>query len=450
MQALFNKLSIAWKLPLMIVGAGGSVGIAIGLAAYWNSSATLENEARTRLNALIESRKASLGSYLGSIEEDLRFVATNPATKEALAEFSSSWIDLGGNQKQILQRLYIDDNPHPTGSKENLDAANDGSLYSAVHRTYHPWFREFLHERGYYDIFLFDLKGNLVYSVFKELDYATNLQSGKYRETDLGNAFRAALKSSSPTHQVFFDFRAYAPSHGAPASFISTPILGDEGEALGVLVFQMPIDRLNNVVQQTAGLGETGQFFLVGQDRLMRTDSRFSNESTILVEEVGNTAVSAALGGAQGTSDVISMSGEEAIGAYTFIDFKGTRWAMLAEMARHEILAPAADTAIRLFAITIGALLSLAVIGWYLAKGVADPLVQMATAVNLLAEGEHAEIPGTKRQDEIGSVGRSLEASSRKGLEAARLRSAISDWTVAARWSWFRTGRATSSTSTRR
>ena len=345
MQALFNKLSIAWKLPLMIVGAGGAVGIAIGLAAYWNSSATLENEARTRLNALIESRKASLGDYLGSIEEDLRFIASIPSTKEALAEFSGSWIDLGGNQKQVLQRLYIDDNPHPTGSKENLDAANDGSLYSAVHRTYHPWFREFLRERGYYDIFLFDLKGNLVYSVFKELDYATNLQSGKYRDTDLGNAFRAALKTSSPTNQAFFDFRAYAPSHGAPASFISTPILDDDGKMMGVLVFQMPIDRLNNVVQQTAGLGETGQSFLVGRDQLMRTDSRFSDESTILAREVENQAVNDALDGGQGASNVIDMYGEEAIAAYTFIDFKGTRWAMLAEIARHEILAPAADLA---------------------------------------------------------------------------------------------------------
>ena len=49
----------------------------------------------------------------------------------------------------------------------------------------------------------------------------------------------------------------------------------------------------------------------------------------------------------------------------------------------------------------------------------------MVNAVDLLAEGEPADIPGIKRHDEIGSVGRSLETISKKGLEAARLRSAL-------------------------
>ena len=190
MMKMIKNLSIAWKLPAMIVGAGGMVGVCIGIAAYWNASNTLDSEARVRLEALLESRKASLGDYLGSIEQDLRSVAKNPMTKDALVAFRDSWKDLDGDQEETLKRLYITENPHPTGSKDNLDAAPDDSVYSDVHAQYHPWFRHFLRERGYYDIFLFDLDGNLIYSVFKELDYATNLMSGEYRDTDLGNAFR--------------------------------------------------------------------------------------------------------------------------------------------------------------------------------------------------------------------------------------------------------------------
>ncbi len=51
-----------------------------------------------------------------------------------------------------------------------------------------------MQERGYYDIFLFDTDGDLVYTVFEELDYATNVMNRKYKDTDLGNAFRAAMK----------------------------------------------------------------------------------------------------------------------------------------------------------------------------------------------------------------------------------------------------------------
>ncbi|MEL6963665.1 MAG: cache domain-containing protein, partial [Pseudomonadota bacterium] len=420
-----RSLSIAWKLPFMIVGAGGLVGICIGIAAYWNAYGTLETEARVRLNALLESRKASLNEYLLSIQQDLRSVATNQTTMHALDAFQEGWSELDGNPEQTLQRLYIVENPNPTGSKENLDAAPDGSYYSDVHASYHPWFRQFLRARGYYDIFLFDLEGNLIYTVFKELDYATNLVTGKYRDTDLGNAFRAARDNASPDFEAFFDFKPYAPSHGAPASFISTAVLDEDGRTVGVLVFQMPIDRLNTVVQQSAGLGTTGQTFLVGNDLLMRTDSRFSEESTILVQSVENAAAEAALRGEHSTADGVNLAGDDAIIAYDFVDFVGVRWAMIAEMARAEILAPANTLAMSLIAIILAALAGLAVLGSFLSRDVTKPLVAMVDAVNAMAKGENTTIPGVDRGDEIGSVSRSLQAISQKGLEAARLRSAL-------------------------
>ena len=44
---------------------------------------------------------------------------------------------------------------------------------------YHPWFHKLQQDEGYYDVFLFDTEGNLIYSVFKELDYATNFKRGR-------------------------------------------------------------------------------------------------------------------------------------------------------------------------------------------------------------------------------------------------------------------------------
>ena len=100
---------------------------------------------------------------------------------------------------------------------------------------------------------LFDLEGNLVYSVFKELDYATNLEEGQYKDTDLGNAFRAAAAAKKSGKLAFFDFRPYAPSADAPASFISAPVTDESGQVIGVLAFQMPIDRINSVMGQVSG-----------------------------------------------------------------------------------------------------------------------------------------------------------------------------------------------------
>ena len=239
-----------------------------------------------------------------------------------------------------MQHLYIEENPHPTGQKENLVAASDGSAYSRIHAYYHPWFREFLRERGYYDVFLFDVDGNLVYSVFKELDYATNLLEGRWSRTDLGNAFRAARDNPTAGHQSFFDFLPYEPSHGAPASFISSPVLDERGRFVGALVFQMPIDRLNTLMQASSGLGETGEVFIVGRDHLRRSDSRFTTESLILEQKVENPAIEQALAGEVGIYEGIGISGEAAVKAYRPLDFAGVRWALAAEISAAELGAP--------------------------------------------------------------------------------------------------------------
>ena len=250
----FGGVRIAFKLPLIIVGAAIVAAAAVGISSYMNGSAELSESSTSKLTAVHDARTAELERYLHSIEQDMRFVAASPLTLSALDAFVEGWGLLGNNQTEVLQRIYIENNPHPTGQKENLDAGLDGSFYSSAHASYHPWFRTFLRERGYYDIFLFDLDGNLVYTVFKELDYATNLNADQWKDTDLGNAFRAARESGQAGEQFFFDFKPYAPSHDAPASFISTPLFDQNGTTKGVLVFQMPIDRLNAVMQVSAGM----------------------------------------------------------------------------------------------------------------------------------------------------------------------------------------------------
>jgi methyl-accepting chemotaxis protein len=419
-----NKVSIAKKLPLMIVGGGTLVGICLGLAAYWSAASTLEHEAEAKLETILEARLTGVERYLASLEEDIRFIASSPTARLALNNFDRAWDKLEGDPSAILQRLYIEDNPHPTGSKEELHEADDGSAYSKIHGNYHPWFRQFLRERGYYDISLFDRDGNLVYTVFKELDYATNLVSGQYRDTDLGNAFRSAL-DGAPGELVFLDFKPYAPSHGAPASFIATQVTGNNGRPIGVLAFQMPIDRINFMTQIGDRLGATAQMYLVGADRLMRSDSRFADESTILAKKISTPAVDRAFAGERGSVHVFDERGEEMITAFAPVDFNGSRWAFVAEVARNEVMAPAHALAWKIFGVTAAILVLLAAVGGYVAHSIVQPLKIIVAAVARLARGEDVKVAGSDRQDEIGQLARSLDQVYQKGLEAARLRTAM-------------------------
>ena len=186
-------------------------------------------------------------------------------------------------QSISLQYEFIFKNPHPLGSKELLDTPADNSKYARIHKIYHYHIRNFLKQFEYYDIFIVDPKtGDIVYSVFKELDYTTSLIDGPYAQSGIGQAFAQANKMK-PGEYSLVDFAPYTPSYDDAASFIATPIF--EGEKkLGILIFQMPIDRINNLMLQhkkwlEVGLGDSGETYLVNENYMMRSDSRFFIEN---------------------------------------------------------------------------------------------------------------------------------------------------------------------------
>ncbi len=421
MSFKFPNFKIAAKIPALIVGAAVIVAVAVGITSITTATDNANLAKREKLRALLFDRADALKFYLESIEQDMRSVSSSPSTVEALTDFKTGWTMLGDDPTTVLQRAYIEDNPHPTGEKEKLDQANSDDYYHTIHEKYHPWFRNFLKQRGYYDIFIFDLDGNLIYTVFKELDYATNLETGQWKNSDLGNVFRAARDSTRPGSLHFFDFNSYGPSHGAPASFISTPLFED-GEKVGVLAFQMPIARINAVMSNRSGLGQTGETFIVGQDYFMRSDSQFAEKSTILNVKVENSAISDALTGKGSrveSNDYRNMSLEMHTVPFQFL---GAKWALTAAIGTDEISAPVRAMRNKIILISMICLLVIAAAGTFLARGITRPLTRIVDSMNKLAEGEmDVDTDSGNRPDEIGDMLRAVTVFRDNALERGKL-----------------------------
>ena len=256
------------------------------------------------------------------------------------------------------------------------------------------------------------------------MDYATNLVRDRWSDTDLGEAFRAASANPSHGYQAFFDFQPYGPSHGAPASFISTPILDEGGQFMGALVFQMPIDRLNGIMQAVAGLGETGETYIVGRDHLRRSDSRHTEEQLILEQTVKNAGVEQALAGAVGVADVIGASGEDSLQPIR-------RWSSSARAGfgcrDRSHRAGCADRRPAASLLNAGLLfISLCgIVGTLTSRTVTRPLSAMTTAVDDLIAGRSKSMPGTERFDEIGDLGAGILRVRQAGCDATRIKFAM-------------------------
>ncbi len=401
-------MNIARKIPVTIVVLALISAAATGALSYLRASDELHAGAEDKLIALTMAKRSFISSYLGTIHQDLMAQAENPLIRKALQDFSNGWNALGTNVGEKLTKIYIDGNPNPVGEKLRLDMGNDGSEYSKAHGIYHPWLRGFLEKRGYYDIFLFDRDGNVAYTVFKESDFATNILNGTWKNTGLAQAFKASIGAKGG-EVAFFDFKPYAPSNDAPASFISTPVTDETGNVIGVLAFQMPIGRINEIMQTTDGMGETGESYLVGEDTLMRSDSRFSSESTILKTKVDTVSVKKAMAGESGVLEIDDYRGVPVVSAYAPVEFLGTKWSVISEVDQEEIFAPLFWLLISIVVEVLILSVVVACVGIYLGRGISTPITRITQAMRVLADGDKTvEIPGNGRADEIGDMSKAV------------------------------------------
>ncbi len=416
---LLNRLPIVAKVTGAIVFLGVTTALILSVMAYKNASHSLQTEIQNKLDAVSSARSNDLTALFERIESSLTRQAKSPTIVSAARDFTVAWKELGSNQTQYLQDLYITSNPFPTGSKEELDAANDGSVYSQVHAQYHPYLRSYLRDYGYYDIFIFDLEGDLIYSVYKELDYATNMYTGQWADTDLANAFKQVVNAAAGSVS-FFDFKPYAPSADAPASFLSTPIIDTNGEKVGVLVFQMPVEKINALMTDKTGLGETGEVVLIGPDYLMRSDSRFAEESTILKRTIDFPAIKQVFA----SGEVNKLVGEDDRGVNSIknvsrIEIYDTQWVALAKQDTDEAFAPIKSLTQQIFMVLGIAAIILSLMGWLISRSLAKPIVKLGESMKKLQGGDtKSAIPFSDRGDEIGAMSKSL-TSFRDDLDSA-------------------------------
>ena len=113
-----------------------------------------------------------------------------------------------------------------------------------------------------------------------------------------------------------------------------------EGERVGVLAFQVPSDRINDIMRFSAGMGRTGETYLVGGDFLMRSDSRFFENSTALLQSVKTAASQRAVRGEQGFLLCDDYRGTPVFSSFRAIEFHGVRWGLLSEIDEQEAMAP--------------------------------------------------------------------------------------------------------------
>ncbi len=349
--------------------------LAVSAVSYNQASDAIEDAVFSELTNMVNIVNDEIETYFNERDADLQVFASTRDVRAAMQEFSVAYDEHGLNSQE----------------------------YRAVESEYGPIFELFQEQYGYYDIFLIDIDGEIIYTTEKEADLGTNLVTGRYSNSNLADAFEQGLSSIN-----IVDVEHYAASD-EPAMFIAGPIR-DSNEVIGVLAFQIPFEAINEIMDNP--IGDTGEMYLVGSDYLMRSDSRFADESTILQSRIDTDSVVDGLQGNSGTWVIQVYRGGDVLSAYAPVDMEYfDDWVIIAEIDADEAFEDV-DALLLLYglAVIISAII-VVVVGLWFSRYLAVPISNAATRAGNIANGDLTGKIDRKfigRKDEIGLLATSF------------------------------------------
>lgn len=470
-----GRWGLGFRLFAILTLLGAFAVLVTSILGYVRARDALEQAIYNQLKAAREVKARQVETYFRNINADLRLLATSKMVVEAAREFRlafgeldreppseemrdkvSDWyrthvvpefgrvlgkeplladylpVGAGGN---YLQYHYIVTNPHVAERRRLLDDAGDGSTYSKFHAIYHPLLRAAATTLGFDDFMIADAKsGHLIYTVDKEVDFATSTQLGPYRKTSAAAAVARCAASADRSMVCLEDFALYTPAGGEPTAFMAAPVI-DEGVVIGVLIAELSDHEIDRVVTGDRrwiheGFGATGEAYLVGPDHLLRSAPRTFYENRdlyfaelkavgtpeaeiatirrfgtpVLIQHIDTKASQSALKGVEGTGEIVGWQGVPTLASWGPLSIPGLKWALIAKIDSAEAFAPVYRLRQDLSIVGGVALLVVILTAGWLSRALLGPLRELTAGVKRFAAGDYGTKVAVRTNDEIGQL----------------------------------------------
>lgn len=468
-RGLLQRVSIQSKLMLMLLTVGVLATAIIGAIGFQSGRSSLRESMFDRLTAVREAQARVLELGINDLRASLVIYSSGETAPSALAAFSSGFDELSdatitpaqnqaitayynqrfadtqdgrldvaallptSNAAKYLQANYTVATPDRAAAI-GRDDAGDGSKWSAANARYNNYFRNIVTKLNMRDLLLLDARGTVVYSAYKGIDLGSNVLTGPYRgEGELGDAFRKAMASNDVDYVSSVDFAEYLPAD-EPTAWMLTPI-GPPGRATGVMVLEYPIGVVNALMTadrqwERVGMGRTGESYLVGDDNLMRSDSRLflqdrdayrrdvvaagtpkevadtaiTQGTTVLVQPVGTKATEAAQRGETGTLIATDYLGHLALQAYAPLKLQDLDWVIIASIDSEEAFASERNFAHRLVRSTAIIIFAACLAAMLWSRLFVRPIRRLEGGAEQISTGNYNVALPVESNDEFGDL----------------------------------------------
>ncbi|MDP3790495.1 MAG: ATP-binding protein [Candidatus Omnitrophota bacterium] len=266
-----------------------------------------------------------------------------------------------------------------------------------------------------YEIILVEPTGKIVYT-------SNPRQYPKHLLRSLQDSEQKAF-SEGKTGVYFTDIFLDEMREGKPALLISAPVLGSDGLLVGVIVFEVNMTQFYNLVQDTTGLGNTGETLLckkIGNEILFLNPLRHDPKATLTKKiRIGEkTAIPAqrAVLGVKGGGHSTDYRNRDVIAAWDYIP--SSEWGIVAKIDCDEAFTDVTTLRNFLIGIFVFVLVLSAAASFYIAKTTAGTLERLSREISERKKIEneleqyrgHLEELARERTTELEETNKQLDA----------------------------------------
>ena len=392
--------------------------VPIAVTGYISFSTARESLQEAQLSALAEARdlrKQELRKYFAATFDLLTFLSTYDR-----AFMACDWLEPAGNEEKDPARpaFWKVSSSAPPG----LSVSDMLSELRALYTTFLVYNGR---QVGYHDLLVVASDDGIVRFTARKLsDFGADVKEGALKSSGLGAVWKKVVETGKP---VLVDMSTYEPA-GEPAMFAGVPLMGPDGMVRGVVAARIGCERISSIVAATGNMGGTGMCYLVGPDRLLRTDLASVDGFAALKKRVDSEAIREALSEKTGIRDTEDFDGVAVLSSYTPVGLNRDEayaadfdWALIAEKSRAEVSLPVWHLAQQVGLIALFVAVVVGLVAVPLAGSIAGPIAGLTDWAKAVSSGDLSlEVDQLKRDDEVGVLNDAFRSMVENLREQAR------------------------------
>lgn len=386
----FLPLPLRWKIPLAMVG----LSVVVGAVTVTHTTQIMQNQvtkaAVSHFDASAERRLHGVTAWLEQINLSTEALRADPTITNAFLDLEKSLRPMGENPLEMLRNAYH--TPHDMNSIH----PDPVSAYR--------WQDDQLNARisaqsravGYDDLYLISGKGDVVYSLTKGEEFATNL--GGETTAALADIWRRAMNSHVKS-VALSDLAVQSQSDTSPAILAAVPLDNAQGERLGVAAIRVGVQDLQRIMSSDLAAAPGTHSYILGLDGRVR----IGNPPNALTQTPYFPAPDSALAHAHRATATIDQplpGGDN--GLFTSSPIPGMMgWTLVSQRPFSAVSAPFTDRISGILLICALLAMFAAAAAWALTRSLLRPAKAVASQINRLSQGDFTPQKPISFSDEI-------------------------------------------------